>query len=673
MANLEPPHQQEAPLVPDTQSLPEITFKVVILSILLTVILTAANAYLGLKVGMTISASIPAAIIAMAILRLFKQSNVLEINIVQSAASSGEALTAGIAFTIPALLVIRYWENFDYITTFFIAALGGVLGVFFSIPLRKLLLADKSLHFPEGTAIGQVLKISMKKSTDVSINHLIYAGGFGALISFLQTGLKVLANNFQIWAHAGKAVVGFSIGFSPTLIGAGYIMGVSAAFSILIGIILGWIVGVPVLSFFFPVDPSLSAMDAANQLWQEHVRYIGIGVMMIGSVWAGFALLKPMILNIKRSLKSVTKMDYLVEYEMKRTENDIPINIVVIGVIGILIPTYLLLFLAIGQAGLGLSVFEQAFLSNLSLLFILIGGLVFAAICAYFAGLVGSSASPVTSLVLVALILISSITMLLLNFWVDIDYSDSRLTSAAAYTIIVTAIVAAASAISNDTMQDLKAGKIVGATPWKQQVMILVGVLVGALVIPLVLQLLYSAYGLVGVPDKIHDPEHMLAAPQAGLIAAVSQSIFTGGVNWRMMIVGVIVALLVLLIDKKCRQHGYQLPVLAVGIGIYFPIDTSSALVLGGIFYYFLHRNIKKTKEENIIEQADHRGILIACGLVAGAALMGVILAIPFVLAGGNSNILNIMPKNLDFLSHVLIVIVTIGLFAWFRHQVRKP
>jgi putative OPT family oligopeptide transporter len=673
MEKLEPAHHEDVPLIGDSQSLPEITCKVVVLSILLTVILTAANAYLGLKVGMTISASIPAAVIGMAILRLFRQSNVLEINIVQSAASSGEALTAGMAFTIPALLVIQYWTDFDYITTFFIAALGGVLGVFFSVPLRKILLADKHLHFPEGTAIGQVLKISTKASAEIGISHLIYAGVFGAAVSIFQMGFKILANNVQYWVYAGKMVLGFSVGFSPTLIGAGYIMGANAAASVLVGVIVGWFIAIPILSLCLSVDPSLSAADAATFLWQTHVRYIGIGVMMVGSVWAGMALLRPLFRNVKNSLRSVTKVDYLEDFRMRRTERDIPLNVVVIGVIGSLVPIYLLLFVSITQAGLGLTVLQQALLSNLSLLFVLFGGLAFAAICAYFAGLVGSSASPITSIILVALILISSITMILLNFWLDIDYSDRQLTSAAAYTIIVTAIVAAVAAISNDTMQDMKAGKMVGATPWKQQLMLLVGVLTGALVIPLVLQLLFHAYGLVGVPDTIHNPAHMLAAPQAGLIAAVSEGIFTGGVNWQMMLVGVIIALFVLIVDKKLRQQGYQLPVLAVGIGIYFPLDTSSALVMGGMFYYFLHREVKKRRQsddQNILEQAEHKGILIACGLVAGAAIMGVLLAIPFVLAGGNSEILRIIPSSFDWVAHILIVIVTLALLAWFRHRV---
>lgn len=360
MEQSDPAHSEEAPLIGDSQSLPEITLKVIVLSILLTLVLTAANAYLGLKVGMTISASIPAAVIAMAILRLFKQSNVLETNIVQSAASSGEALTAGIAFTVPALLVIQYWTEFNYLTTFLIAAFGGVLGVFFSVPLRKILLKDKNLHFPEGTAIGQVLKISTKASTEVGINNLIYAGGLGALISFLQVGLKILADNVQLWGHAGKMVVGFSIGFSPTLIGAGYIMGANTAVSILVGIILGWLVAIPILSLVLSVDPDLLAIDAAMFLWQNEVRYIGIGVMMVGSLWAGVALLSPMFRNVKNSLRSFTHIDYLAEFSMKRTENDLPINIVLIGIIGILVPIYLLLFFAIGQTGLGLTVLQQS-------------------------------------------------------------------------------------------------------------------------------------------------------------------------------------------------------------------------------------------------------------------------------------------------------------------------
>lgn len=330
------------PVISADTKLPEITIKAVIISIFLTILLAAANAYLGLKVGMTISASIPAAVASMGILRFFKQSNILENNIVQTAASSGEALTAGIIFTIPALIVLHAWMGFDYWTTVCIALFGGILGVFFSVPLRRALLHDKNLRFPEGTAIGNVLKASTKEEHTV-LTHLLTGGGVGALISICQTGFKVLSDGAAYWFQAGGTIYGAGIGFAPALIGAGFIVGAQVGLSILFGVALGWFIGVPLLSSYYGVPDANTLSASVNILWEQHIRYVGVGVLLIGGIWALISLIKPLWVGIITSLDTLTHLKRG-GGAIPRTERDIPINCTFWGILLCSIPIFVLFF-----------------------------------------------------------------------------------------------------------------------------------------------------------------------------------------------------------------------------------------------------------------------------------------------------------------------------------------
>lgn len=655
--------------IPASVKLPEITIKAVIVAIFLTIILAGANAFLGLKVGMTVSASIPAAVISMGILRFFKHYNVLENNIVQTAASSGEALAAGIVFTMPALIIIKYWGHFNYWHTAIIAILGGTIGVLFSIPLRRALLADKTLKFPEGTAIGNVLKVSA--SSDVGLSDLVLGGGLGAIISLCQNGFKLFGGSLQLWFQGAGTVFGFGVGFDTALIGAGYIIGTNVALTILLGIGLGWLVGVPIIADIYGYDHSVAMDQVALSIWSDHIRYIGLGTMMVGGIWAVVSLVKPIIEGVNKSI-SILKDKKAENTQVIRTEHDIPINYVGWGILILLVPIYFLINHYSGSDALGLSNLMLAGTNGLSLMIVLIGGFIVSSICAYFAGLVGSSTNPLSSLVLISLIIASLILALLFGHGIDLGTTNIKSISLSALAIMITAVIAAAAAISNDTIQDLKAGQMVGATPWKQQAMLILGVIVSALVIPYILQLLFDAYGMAGVfPRPGMDPSQMLLAPQAGLMAAVVQAIFTHQLNWIMMCVGGVIAVIVLVIDHiMMKKTIYRLPVLAVGIGIYLPVTTASALVIGGLLAYFVNRAVHKKgcknvdNKQEIQRSCQQRALLLACGLVAGAAIMGVLLAIPFALEG-STNALSLISSTSQ-LPPILGVLVTLALCFWF-------
>lgn len=658
------------PLIPASTTLPEITIKGTILAILLTIILAGANAFLGLKVGLTVSASIPAAVISMGVLRFFKNSNVLENNIVQTCASSGEALTAGVSFTIPALIVIHFWDHFSYLATAVIAMAGGIIGVLFSVPLRRVLLSDSTLRFPEGTAIGKVLMASADRN--MGLDNLMWGGGIGALISLCQTGFKLLADDLETWFRIGNTVVGAGIGFSPALIGAGYIIGVNVAMSMLSGIVLGWLIGVPILAHIYPAAPGTAVNDIAMGLWSQHIRYIGIGVMVVGGFWAIGSMFKPMIRGIIASFASVRLVKLHGDGYILRTDHDLPITTVFWALLVLLCPIYFLLNHFTDSATLGIGGITQQTLTWVGVVLTVFLGFAVAAICGYFAGLVGSSANPLSSMALISLIITSFIVVGILGPHIALDASGAQAISAAGVVVIITAIVSSVASISNDTIQDLKAGQMVGATPWRQQAMLILGVVVASLVIPLILELLFQAYGLGGVmPHPNMDPNQMLLAPQAGLMATVVQGIFTHHVEWNMLGTGALIAIIALIADHFAKKRGFRVPVLGVGIGIYLPVSTTTPMVIGGILSYLIEHAGKKRhgQEQHHHHRIEQRGLLLASGLVAGAAIMGVILAIPFALKG-SSDVMSLVGPNYATTAGITSIIVTLLLCAWIRKRV---
>jgi putative OPT family oligopeptide transporter len=656
----------------------EISFRAILLAILLAVILAAANAYLGLKVGLTISASIPAAILSMGILRFFKNSSILESNIVQTGASAGEALTAGTAFILPALIILHYWQHFDYWQTVIISLTGGILGVLFSIPLRRVLLADPTLRFPEGTAIGQVLKIS--QDAKGNFKELIQGGLLGAFVALFQSGFQIIADNFPVWFRAdNKFIFGFTFGFEPALLAAGYIVGIGVALSTLLGVAIGWIIGIPIFSYLHPLAmaTSQSASSLANSIWQSSIRPIGVGTMLVGGLWTMVLLVKPIIRGVHSSFVSLRTIKERGYTSLPKQERDIPIHYT-LALLGILIlPLGYILFSFINHPALGLTSSIQIITLLIGVVFILITGFFFSSLCGYFAGLIGSSQSPISGVSL-SVLLFASLTLLAIFSWAPgFTHDTKHLLEGEGLAIIIGTLVSSSCAITNDTIQDLKAGQIVGATPWKQQVILILGVVVSALILAPTLELLFNAYGIGGIsPLGRHmDPAQMLSAPQATLMASLVAGAFKHNLPWNLISIGFIVAIFCIFIDRILQKRGLRLPVLAVGIGIYLPLDTSSGLILGGIASYFVERTLIKQHPIQTEKSADNaarqRGLTLACGLVAGACIMGVVLVVPFTLAQ-STDVLRLMPKHLTLLASLFGVFSTLGILGWIYRSVCK-
>jgi putative OPT family oligopeptide transporter len=669
-------HAAEQPVIPASQSLPEITLRVLVLGTILTVILAAANAYLGLKVGQTISASIPAAIISMSILRFFRNSNVLENTMVQTMASVGEALTAGIAFILPALIILHAWSGFYYWQTVIIALLGGTLGVLFTIPLRRALLMDKTLRYPEGIAISNVLKASAnKEKTDMT--SMTVGGAVGAVISLCQAGFQILADNFQFWFQSAGTIFGFGLGLSPALIAAGYIVGINVAISLFIGIVIGWLAGVPVLTAIYGLPDGATANEMAITMWHDHIRYLGVGTMLVGGLWTLVTLLKPITQSLSASFEAMRKSrrEGSNMHAIIRTERDIPINYVFWGLLALAVPIFFLILCSIMPESAAFSHSFRIVLAVFCTIYVLIGGFIFCSISSYFAGLIGSTNNPVSGLLVSSLLILC---FALLTFFKMAGGINGNELLGVVLGIGSTVIIAAALSISNDTMQDLKVGQLLGATPWKQQLMLVLGVVVSAFAIPPILDLLYNAYGIGGVfPRPDMNKANMLAAPQAGLMATVAQGVYNSNLQWSMIIAGAVVAVICIIIDERLKKLGTRLPVLAVGVGIYLPLDSSVPVVMGGVLVYFIQHRLNlryKSKDTSTLSKIaahKHRGLLLACGLVAGSSIMGVILAFPFAIKQ-SSDALKIMPDAYHYLAGPLGIAVTALLLAWIYRVVMR-
>lgn len=660
-----------APFIPANESLPELTLKAIILSVILVILLAAANAYLGLKIGITVSASIPAAVISMGVLRLFRRSNILENNIVQTAASAGEAIVSGISFVLPAMIIIHFWNHFNYWETLLIALIGGTLGVFFSIPLRRVLLPHKDLRFPEGTAIGQVLKASA--AGKANLKYLVNGSLVGGLISLCQSGFQAISGTVEYWQSWGtRFVYGTTIGFDPALMAAGYIVGPSVAASTLLGVFLGWVIGVPLLTAHYGIS-SPDAATAAMDIWKAHIRYIGVGTMLVGGFWTLITLLKPIVDGLRASIGSVRALKAEGSASIPRTERDIPINYIGWGTLILCIPMGILLWHYANDPILPFGMSLKLAAVVIGILFIVFGGFLFCALGGYFAGLFGSTNSPTSALSLATLFLMSMILLALWGPHINFTTHSQETLAAIAFVLVISSILGAGS-ITNETIQDLKAGQIVGATPWKQQVMLLIGVVISAFLVPWVLELLYQAYGIGGVfPRPGMDHARMLAAPQAGMMAALVQGAFSYNLPLAMMSIGGAIAVVAIIANYILRTYGSGLSVLAVGFGIYLPLDATLPFIFGGVTAYIVNRALAKrypneSSNEDVI-QREQRGLTLACGIVAGAALMGVILAIPFAIKE-STDALKLVPDSFITIANLLAPVVALCLLGWIYYTV---
>ncbi|MFP3942228.1 MAG: OPT family oligopeptide transporter [Thermoanaerobaculia bacterium] len=613
------------PVVPASQSLPEITIKALVLGVLLSALLAAANAYLGLFAGMTVSASIPAAVMSMAILRMFRESNILENNIVQTAASAGESLAAGVIFTIPALIILGTWQDFDYLEVTLIAGFGGLLGVLFTIPLRRALIVERPLRFPEGVATAEVLKVG--QGGGAGVTYIAWAALIGGLFKLGSTGLRLWSEVAGAAGRVGGSIAYVGTNLSPALVGVGYIVGLNIAVLIFLGGALNWWIAIPVLSAL-GAGAEGAAEEAAFGIWSSQTRYLGVGAMAVGGIWALIQLRKSLASGIRTGLAAYRSAREGGEDTRERTDRDTPMNWALVAMAVAVVPLFLIFDYFTGSVGIG-AVMAVA---------MLVAGFLFAAVAGYMAGLVGSSNNPISG-VTIATVLVSSLLLLWLMG------SGSAAGPAAA--IFVGAVVACAAAIAGDNMQDLKAGYIVGATPYKQQIMQVVGVAASAVVMAPVLSLILNAYG-IGVPTEEHP--NPLAAPQAGLMAAVARGVFSQDLPWLMVGLGAAVAVAVILLDLYLEKRGtaFRTPVLAVAVGIYLPLELEVPILLGGLLAWAAGRVYTRStqraghQDEAPIEEArtvgERHGLLFAAGLITGEALLGILLAIPIVLWGTTEN-----------------------------------
>ena len=605
----------------------EITVKAFFLSIFLSIILSSAMTYLGLYAGMTISASIPAAIMSMGILRLFKNSNILENNIVQTAASAGESLAAGVIFTLPALLLVGYWDTISYREVTKIAMVGGILGALFTVPLRRALILKAQLRFPEGVATAAVLKTGHETDSKKSQQSLKIIGMSALVGGFVKLGELA----FSIWSSAlggaiamKGAIFGMGASLSPSLFSVGYIVGRNIGILAFSGGLISWAIAIPIYSYLYGFEGD-NYFESANIIWNAKIRYLGVGAMVVGGIWSVIQLAKPLIESIQLSLKTLKESSDNISLE----ERDLPINYVFIAIIAMLVPISLTYFGIIGS-----------WTSAIVLSFVmLIFGFLFSAVAAYMAGVVGSSNNPISG-VTIATILFSS--LLIISFF-DIDSSKG-----AAAAILIGAVVCCAAAIGGDNLQDLKTGNIVGATPWKQQLMQLVGVVSAALTLGIVLTLLHEAYG-IGSSD--------LPAPQAVLMTNVANGVFAGNLEWGMIYAGAILGIVIILIDQyqAYRKADFRVPILAVAIGIYLPIELTLPIFIGGMLNHIASKTASEAGKNN--------GLLIASGLITGEALMAIFIAVPLFFDKNYWPNLSLQSPFNDLVGIAIIAIILHRLF----------
>lgn len=657
------------PFIKADEKIAELTIRSIILAIILTIILALSNAYLALKLGILTSASIPAAIISMGILRLFKNSTILENNAVQTAASAGEAVAGGIVYTIPALIIIQYWDGFDYLTNFFIAVCGGILGVLFSIPLRRVLVNEPVLRFPEGRAIAEVLKSSAEKA---GIRDIFLGGAVGGVLELFQTGFKIIANNWSFWFSIKRSLLGFGVGFSATMIGAGYLVGHEMALSIFLGAIISWLIAMPIVSQFYPEFLThYPAQKAATFLWNSEMRYLGIGAMLFAGTWTFLKLIRPLLKSMRISFRAFMSKSHQ-ETQLPRTDKDIPMPFILIGVTLMSAILFLFFQFIFPLEEIGLDGDFAPTLVFGAVLYVLIIGFLFSVITGYFSGMVGVTASPGSAIVIAGMLFAAWILLTMINNLLPLPFSVNQIKAAEAITIIIGSVVTGIAAIANDNTQDLKVGQLVGATPWKQQVMLLLGVIISSLVIPPVMQLMFDVYGIAGVmPHDGMDPGQSLPAPTAALMAAITEAVFRNALPWTMMFIGaaVILALIFFIYVVKLDRY-VRLSILGVAIGMYLPIASSFPLFLGGMIAMVTQWRLSKKKlpdEEGQLRR--QRGVLIACGLVAGSALVDVLLAIPFSIFH-TPNALTMVGKNWQNYGIMLGIVSTLILAYWIERRV---
>ena len=620
----------------------ELTLRGMILGALITVIFTASNVYLGLKVGLTFASSIPAAVISMAVLKFFKGSNILENNMVQTQASAAGTLSS-IIFVLPGLLMAGYWSGFPFWQTALLCMAGGILGVIFTIPLRYAMVVKSELPYPEGVAAAEILKVGSHEEEGrqggSGIKELAAGGALAGFMSFCSNGLRVIADSASYWFKSGTAIFQLPMGFSLALLGAGYLVGLTGGIAILLGISIAWGIAVPYFSSHIPQPADMEMAAFAMKLWKEKVRFIGAGTIGIAAVWTLLMLLKPMLEGLKMSFKSFGGGAPAAE----RTEQDLSPKAMIFWVLSMMLVLGVSFYHFIGDSHItgGMA---WLLVVVCTLLASVIGFLV-AAACGYMAGLVGSSSSPISGVGIVSIVIIS-LVLLVVGESGSLMADEANRKFLLALTLFCGSAVICVASISNDNLQDLKTGYLLKATPWRQQIALIIGCIVGAFVISPVLELLYEAYGFTGaMPREGMDAAQALAAPQATLMTTIASGIFAHNLEWAYIFTGIAIGAVLIVVDlvlKKSSGGKRALPVLAVGMGIYLPPSVTMPIVIGAVLAAVLKHIIGKQAEnrEGRLKNAERIGTLFSAGLIVGESLVGVVMAfiIAFSVTNGGSD-----------------------------------
>ena len=603
---------------PDTSAqLKELTFRGIVIGAILTLLFTAANVYLGLKLGITFATSIPAAVISMAVLKFFRDATIQENNIVQTIASAAGTLSA-IIFVLPGLIMVGWWTGFPFWLSVAVIGLGGILGVMFSVPLRRALVTGSDLPYPEGVAAAEVLKVGAgvggAEENRIGLRMIIWSSIVSAAYALIaQT--KYLATEASRSFGFGGGATTVSTSLSMALIGVGHLVGMAVGIAMLAGLIISWFVLVPWQTGLAGLGSAADLETLVSTTFRAKVRFIGAGTIGVAAIWTLLKIIGPIIKGVTSALAASRARAKGGQDSLALTERDIPIGIIGITILGSMIPIGLLLS-AFAQSG---PIAAAPLLTiGLSLLYILVAGAIIAAITGYMAGLIGASNSPVSGVGILTVLGISLILVAIFGREIGVDASKSLV----AYALFVTAIIFGVATIANDNLQDLKTGQLVGATPWKQQVALIIGVVFGSLVIPPILTILNNSIGFVGTPGA---GPNALAAPQAALISAIAQGVLGGDLDWNLIGLGALIGVGVIIIDEVLRRTGkYSLPPLAVGMGIYLPMSLTLLIPVGATIGYLYNKWAERAPDPAFAERL---GVLMATGLIVGESLFGVAFA----------------------------------------------
>lgn len=596
----------------------ELTLRGVILGVAITVIFTAANVYLGLKVGLTFATSIPAAVISMAVLSAFKDSTILENNIVQTVASAAGTLSA-IIFVLPGLVIAGWWTGFPFWESFLICASGGILGVLFTIPLRRAMVTHSDLPYPEGVAAAEVLEVGARarESAGAEAREGLMAVIYGAIASAAMAALaatRIATDETQrFFALGNGAATGIDMGWSLALAGVGYLVGLSVGIAMLVGLLIAWAGAVPYLTMTMPAAAGMTLDAHALDIWKHQVRFIGAGTIAIAAIWTLVKLAGPVVGGVMATLSAARANK---DGAGDRRDRDMGLGWILLITAGCLAVIAYILIQFLAPTPLA-PVTMPLVLTAVP--FVFIGGFLIAAICGYMAGLIGASNSPISGVGILAIVICAALVL-------AVAHPEANAKNAlVAFALFATAIVFAIATISNNNLQDLKTGQLIGATPAAQQWALILGVIAGAAIIPPVLNLLAHAFGFSGAANIGTVTAHPLAAPQATLISALAQGVIEQKLNLKMLEIGLGLGVIIIALDEFLGVIRFlRIPPLAVGIGIYLPMSATLPVVVGAVIGDGYNRWAKRTKNP---AQTEQLAVLVASGMIVGESLFGVMLA----------------------------------------------